>query len=123
MIATGGTGGHVFPAYSLANYLKNKNFSIKLTSDNSGYTSNTVEIFAKLDAAVGTAVVITVKMVSTDGDNDDTYTAGNTDGVPANPNEAPIMTMALIEVYPDDTQGLAADIRSASNAEVSNSTS
>ena len=96
---------------------------IKLTSDNSGYTSNTVEIFAKLDAAVGTAVVITVKMVSTDGDNDDTYTAGNTDGVPANPNEAPIMTMALIEVYPDDTQGLAADIRSASNAEVSNSTS
>ena len=28
IIATGGTGGHVFPAYSLANYLKNKNFSI-----------------------------------------------------------------------------------------------
>ena len=25
IIATGGTGGHVFPAYSLANYLKNKN--------------------------------------------------------------------------------------------------
>ena len=26
LIAVGGTGGHVFPAYSLANYLKNKNF-------------------------------------------------------------------------------------------------
>ena len=24
IIATGGTGGHVFPAYSLTNYLKNK---------------------------------------------------------------------------------------------------
>ena len=36
VIATGGTGGHVFPAYSLANYLKNKNFCIKLTSDKRG---------------------------------------------------------------------------------------
>ena len=36
LIATGGTGGHVFPAYSLANYLKNKNFSVKLTSDKRG---------------------------------------------------------------------------------------
>ena len=35
VIATGGTGGHVFPAYSLANYLKNT-FSIKLISDNRG---------------------------------------------------------------------------------------
>ena len=36
VIATGGTGGHVFPAYSLANYLKNKNFKVKLTSDKRG---------------------------------------------------------------------------------------
>ena len=36
VIATGGTGGHVFPAYSLASYLENKNFSIKLTSDTRG---------------------------------------------------------------------------------------
>ena len=96
---------------------------IKLTSDNSGYTSNTLEISAKLNAAVGTGVTITVKMVATDADNDDTYTSGNTDGVPTNPNEAPIMTMAIIEVFPNDTQGLAASIQSASNAEVSNSTS
>ena len=96
---------------------------LKLTSDNSGYTSNTVEYQAKLDAAVGTAVTITVKMISVDGDNDDTYTSGNTDGVPTNPNEAPRMTLALIEVHPTNAQGLASNIQSSSNAEVSNSAS
>ena len=96
---------------------------LKLTSDNSGYTSNTVEYQAKLDEAVGTATVITIKMISTDADNDDTYTSGNTDGVPSNPNEAPRMTLALIEVHPTDAQGLSAAIQSSSNAEVSNSAS
>ena len=93
---------------------------IKLTSDNSGYTSNTVEISAKLNDSIGTATVLTVKMVSVDGAGDDTFTAGNTDSVPANPNEAPAMTMALIEVFPTDAQGLEDNIQSASNAEVSN---
>lgn len=96
---------------------------IKLTSDNSGYTSNTVEISAKLNAAVGSATVLTIKMVAVDADNDDTYTVPNTSGVPANPNEAPRMTLALIEHHPTDAQGLAAAIQAASNAEVSNSTS
>ena len=96
---------------------------LKLTSDNSGYTSNTVEIFAKLNAAPATATVVTIKMVSTDGADDTTYTAGNTSGVPANPNEAPRMTLALIEEYPTNGQGLASNIQSASNAEVSNSAS
>jgi len=96
---------------------------IKLTSDNSGYTSNTVEISAKLNDSVGTATVMTVKMVSTDAADDTTFTAGNTSGVPANPNEAPRMTMALIEVHPTDAQGLAAAIQVSSNAEVSNSAS
>ena len=96
---------------------------LKLTSDNSGYTSNAVEYQAKLDAAVGTAVTITVKMISTDPSGDDTYTSGNTSGVPTNPNEAPRMTLALIEVYPTNAQGLSAAIQSSSNAEVSNSAS
>ncbi len=96
---------------------------LKLTSDNSGYTSNTVEIFAKLNAAPATATVITIKMVTTDGAADTTYTSGNTSGVPANPNEAPRMTLALIEEYPTNGQGLASNIQSASNAEVSNSAS
>ena len=96
---------------------------IKLTSDNSGYTSNTLEIQAKLDAAAGTATVITIKMISVDPDNDDTYTSPNTSGVPANPNEAPRMTLALIEVYPTNAEGLSANIQSSSNAEVSNTAS
>jgi hypothetical protein len=96
---------------------------LKLTSDNSGYTSDTVEISAKLNAAVGSATVLTIKLVSADPAADDTYTSGNTDGVAANPNEAPIMTLTLTENHPTDAQGLAAAIRVASNAEVSNSIS
>jgi len=96
---------------------------IKLTSDNSGYTSNTLEIQAKLNAAVGTATILTIKMIAVDDDNDDTYTEGNTDGVPANPNEAPRMTLALLELFPTNAEGLASAIRVDSNAEVSNSTS
>ena len=37
LIATGGTGGHVFPAYALANYLKAKNYDLQLTTDSRGY--------------------------------------------------------------------------------------
>ncbi len=37
LIATGGTGGHVFPAYSLANYFTKKNYNIKLTTDKRGF--------------------------------------------------------------------------------------
>jgi hypothetical protein len=96
---------------------------IKLTSDNASYTSNTLEIQAKLDAAVGTAVTVTIKMIATDPADDATYTSGNTSGVPANPNEAPRMTLALIEVYPTNGEGLSANIQSSSNAEVSNSQS
>ena len=36
LIATGGTGGHIFPAYSLANYLISKKYIVKLTTDNRG---------------------------------------------------------------------------------------
>ena len=49
--------------------------------------------------------------------------AGNTSGVPANPNEAPAMVLAIIEEFPTNAQGLASNIQSASNAQVSNSQS
>ena len=96
---------------------------LKLTSNNAGYTSDTVTYSAKLNAAPATATVITCRMVATDPAADTTYTSGNTSGVAANPNEAPRMTLALIEGYPNNTQGLASDIRASSNAQVSNSQS
>ena len=34
LIATGGTGGHVFPAYALANYLKDKCPELKTDTEN-----------------------------------------------------------------------------------------
>ena len=36
LIATGGTGGHVFPAYALANYLMKNNYNVGLTIDKRG---------------------------------------------------------------------------------------
>ena len=37
LIATGGTGGHIFPAYSLADYFAKKNFKVKVATDIRGY--------------------------------------------------------------------------------------
>ena len=37
VIATGGTGGHVFPAYSLADHFIKKNYNVKLTIDSRGF--------------------------------------------------------------------------------------
>ena len=36
LIATGGTGGHIYPAYSLANYLTNREFKVTITTDQRG---------------------------------------------------------------------------------------
>jgi len=119
--------GETLTTNGLANGFHNLGTSyteiIKITSDNSGYTGNNVSIQAKLNAAVGSATVLTIKMVATDGASDTQYTSGNLDSIPTNPNEAPRMTLALIEHHPTDAQGLAAAIQAASNAEVSNSTS
>ena len=38
LIAAGGTGGHVFPAYSLANYLMKNNYNVRLITDNRGFS-------------------------------------------------------------------------------------
>ena len=96
---------------------------LTLTSNNSGYTSDNVQIYAKLNAAVSSATVITIRMISRDPAADTTYTSPNTSGVPSNPNEAPRMVLALIEVFPNADEGLASAIQSSSNAQVSNSAS
>ena len=38
LIATGGTGGHIFPAYSLAKFFIKKDFKVELTTDKRGLT-------------------------------------------------------------------------------------
>ncbi len=50
LIATGGTGGHTFPAYSLAKNLISKNFSVKLTTDLRGF--NYLKDYENLDLKI-----------------------------------------------------------------------
>jgi hypothetical protein len=94
---------------------------LKLTSDNSGYTSDYIEIFAYLDAAPSSATVINIKMVGSDPAADDTYTSGNLSGVPTNPNECPALVLALTAKEPTSAQGLASAIQFLSNTQESNS--
>ena len=93
---------------------------LKLTSDNANYTSNTVEITARLDAAVGTATVITIKMVATDAASDAQYTPGNTAGIAAAIKDTPRMVTTLFTLTPNNTEGLTTVSYVNTTATVSN---
>jgi hypothetical protein len=96
---------------------------IKLTSDNSGYTGNNIEIFAKTtggSGASGAATVLTIKMVATDGAADDQYTAGNTDSVAAAAKDTPKMVTTLFTLTPTTAQGLGTAYGISASAAVSN---
>ena len=93
---------------------------LKLTSDNTSYTSNTLEISAKLDAAVGTAVTMTIKMIATDPSADDQYTAGNTSGVPVDVKNTPRMVTDIYALTPNTSQGLTTSPTHNGVAPVSN---
>jgi len=95
---------------------------IKLTSDNANYTSNALEVQAKLDAAVGTAVTLTIKTIATDPAADTTYDASNTDGVGADPKATPKMVTTLFTISPNTSEGLASAPAITSSATVSNTT-
>ena len=95
---------------------------LKLTSDNANYTSNTVAISAKLNAAPGSATVMTIKMVATDPADDSQYTSPNTDGTPAAVNDTPKMVTTLYTITPNTSQGLATAYGILSSATVSNTT-
>lgn len=95
---------------------------LTLTSDNSTYTSNTVRIQAKLDAAVDSATVLTIQMTATDGAADDQYTAGNTAGVPAAVKDTPKMVTTLFTLTPNNTEGLTTVSYVSTTATVSNTT-
>lgn len=93
---------------------------LKLTSDNANYTSNAVEIQAKLNAAVGTATVITIAMIATDPAADTQYTSPNTSGIPAAVKDTPRMVTTLFTITPNTTEGLTAVTYVSSTAIVSN---
>jgi len=81
----------------------------KLTSDNANYTSNHIELFAKLNAAVGSATILTIKMVATDAAADDQYTEGNPDGPSGGDGDikdTPRMVTNIYAITPNTTQGL-----------------
>jgi hypothetical protein len=93
---------------------------LTLTSDNSTYTSNTVRIQAKLDAAVDSATVLTIQMTATDGAADTQYTAGNTASVPAAVKDTPRMVTTLFTLTPNNTEGLTTVSYVSTTATVSN---
>lgn len=93
---------------------------ILLTSDNLNYTSNTVEISAKLDAAPGTAITMTIKMVATDPADDSPYTFPNTSGVTAAVNDTPQMVTTLFTLTPNTSEGLGSAYGISTSATVSN---
>ena len=93
---------------------------LTLTSDNTSYTSNSVRIQAKLDAAVGTAVTMTIQMTATDAAADDQYTSPNTSGIPAAVKDTPKMVTTLFLTRPTTAQGLATVYNESSTATVSN---
>ena len=96
---------------------------IRLTEATSPYTGNYIDVHAKLDAAVGSAVTMTVKTTAVDGAADNTYTSGNTSGVNATPDRNGTHAATITVTSVTDAQGLASAIAESSTAVESNSTS
>ena len=95
---------------------------IRLTEATSPYTGNYIDVHAKLNAAVGSATVMTVKTTAVDGAADDTYTSGNTSGVDATPDRNGTHRATITVTSVTDAQGLASAIAESSTAVVSNAT-
>jgi len=97
---------------------------LKLTQSSGTYTSMYVQISAKLDAAVASAVTVTMKWETFDPDTGDgTFTDGNTSGVDQYANYIGVTDVALHTVNPTTAQGLASVGAISSDATVSNTTS
>ena len=99
---------------------------IKLTSDNSNYTGNTVEIFAKTTGGngnSGNATVLTIKMVATDGAGDTQFTDGNLNSVAVAAKDTPKMRTTLFTLTPSTAQGLDPIYGISASAAVSNTVS
>jgi len=99
---------------------------IKLTSDNSNYTGNTVEIFAKTTGGngnSGNATVLTIKMVATDGAGDTQFTDGNLNSVAVAAKDTPKMRTTLFTLTPSTAQGLNPIYGISASAATSNTVS
>ena len=94
---------------------------IKLTSDNSNYTSNNIDIQAKTNGGNGNsgdATSMDIRVLATDGSSDDQYTSPNTSGVAGNIKDTPKIVTTLFAIDPTTDQGLdPVYIRSATSVE------
>ena len=96
---------------------------IKVTQNTyAAYNANAVTIDAKLNAAVGSSTVMTIRMTATDPAVDTQYTPGNLGGVAPAIKDTPKMVTTLFSVNPTTGEGLAAAYTPSSSATVSNST-
>tara|TARA_R110002073_G_scaffold336332_1_gene532342 strand:+ start:82 stop:1047 length:966 start_codon:yes stop_codon:yes gene_type:complete len=126
---SGGDGGDSRASFDSGNGFHDLGTSytskIKYTSSDytSNYNSSFIEISAKLNAAVGSATIMTIKLASSDPVGDQTYTANNTDGKFTNESSVPAMSLNIVASEPTAAQGLSSAIQVSSNAQVSNSQS
>ena len=96
---------------------------LKLTQASGTYTSMYVDIQAKLNAAIASATVVTMKYSLVDADSgDEAYTSGNLSSKDVNDNFIGTTDFATHIVAPTTAQGLASVATIASSAVVSNNT-
>lgn len=93
---------------------------IKLTSDNTSYTSNTVQVDAKLNDVPGSAVTVTMRMIATDPASDTQYNVPNTDWSDQQRKDTPKMVTKLYTITPNTNEGLGTAPNISSSATVSN---
>ena len=96
---------------------------LKLTQSSGAYTSMYVQVEAKLNAAIASAVTVTMKYSLFDIDGSDSeYTSGNLSSIDQYENFIGVTDFGLFIVAPTTAQGLASVSTIASSAEVSNNT-
>ena len=95
---------------------------ITLSDDTYPYASNNIKVEAKLDAAVGTATVITVKTTATDGAQDFTYSGNNPEGSDSQSYRNGTHRIRLFSIDTTTGGGLANAHAPSSTATVSNTT-
>ena len=96
---------------------------LRLTQSSGTYTSMYVDIQAKLNAAIGSAVTVTMRWETNDPDSGDSeYTSGNTSSIDQYENFIGVTDVATHVNAPTTAQGLASVYTIASSSAVSNTT-